>query len=131
MPLYGGSSSSGSGGGSAVPAGVTPIRVIADAQAPVTMLKTGAGTLVSVSLSNNAPSARFARFYDTAAMPDPTSAPVWIGPFMLPASDTYTPNIPDGLIFTKGLAIMISGAAGDTDTAPINDNDVIGFVGVR
>ena len=131
MPLYGGSTSSGSSSGTQMSSGVTPVRVIADAQAPVTMLKTGAGTLVSVSLSNNAPTARFARFYDTAALPDATSAPVWIGPFMLPASDTYTPNMPDGLAFTQGLAIAISGAAGDNDLTGINDNDVIGFVGVR
>lgn len=132
-PLTGGTSSSGTGstgGGGANTASVTPIRVVADAQAPVTMLHAAPGTLVSFSLSNTAPFARFARFYNTATMPDATQDPVWIGPFMLPASDTFTPNMPTGLTFTKGLAIAISAAPGDTDLTTINDNDVVGFVGV-
>lgn len=129
-PLTGGSTSTTTGSTTASPT-VTAIRVIADAEVPVTMLRSGPGTLVSFSLSNNAPSARFARFYDTATTPDATSDPVWIGPFMLPASDTFTPNMPTGLTFSKGLAIAISSGNGDNDLTPIFDGDVIGFVGIR
>lgn len=129
-PLTGGSSSAGASG-SAASQTVAAIRVIADAQAPVTLLRNVPGTLVSFSLSNNAPSARFARFYDTATAPNATSDAVWIGPFMLPASDTFTPNMPAGLTFSKGLAIVISSGNGDTDLTPILDGDVVGFVGVR
>lgn len=129
-PLTGGSAPSGGGPPTAAPI-VTAIRVIADAQAPVTQLRSAPGTMVSFSLSNNAPSARFVRFYDTATLPDATADAVWIGPFMLPASDTFTPNMPTGLTFTRGLAIVISSGNGDTDLTPILDNDVVGFVGVR
>jgi hypothetical protein len=87
-------------------------------------IKAAPGRVGGWKLCNNASSARFVKFYDTAGTPDQTSTPVFT--IELPATSNDTMPLGDGAAeFVNGIAVRASTAVADNDTGAPSANDVV------
>lgn len=125
QPVYSaGGSVSVSGTVTATPATPTASNVTSAASTNATSVKASAGTLYSITASNTAASARYLKLYNKASAPTVgTDVPVLT--ITLAASSTV--NVPFGALghrFGTGIALAITGAAGDSDTTAIGANEV-------
>lgn len=118
----------GGGNGGGVEAdSTTPFSLIAAGTANATLVKTGAGKLVSIMAVNVNAAVRYLKFYDTNRKPDAgTGTPV--RRYAIPASATglgfvLAPTLPMG--FFQGLAFTIVTGVADTDATAVTANDVI------
>lgn len=74
-------------------------------------------------LSNNAASARFLKFYDTAATPDNTYTPILV--VQIPASGAANIIAPAGINFNNGIAIRATNNVAYNDNSTPANNDVV------
>lgn len=89
-----------------------------------TSVKASAGQLCGYSLHNLTASDKFVRFYDKASAPTVgTDTPV--RRLRVVPNGSLERSFPVGVQFTLGIALAITGAAGDTDTTAVAVGDVI------
>jgi hypothetical protein len=103
-------------------------RVASAAGLNATLIKASAAVVNSIWVFNTATGARYFKFYDKGAPPTVgTDIPLFTVPI---AAGSVSPVPIDGagVPFYNGLAYAITGGVADTDTTPINANDVHGFL---
>lgn len=107
--------------------GTTPFSLLAAATTNATLVKKGAGRLVSIFAVNVNAAVRYIKFYDSNRVPDAgTGTPV--RRYAIPASTTglgfvLTPTVP--MAFFQGLAFTMTTGVADTDATALTANDVI------
>jgi hypothetical protein len=117
----------GGEGGGVEADNTTPFSLIAAATDNATLIKKGAGKIVSIFAVNVNAAVRYLKFYDTNILPVAgTGRP--IRRYAIPASTTglgfvLAPTVPMG--FFLGLAFTIVNGVADTDATAIAANDVI------
>lgn len=107
--------------------GTTAFSLLAAATTNATLVKRGAGRLVSIFAVNVNAAVRYLKFYDSNRVPDAgTGTP--IRRYAIPASTTglgfvLTPTVP--MAFFQGLAFTMTTGVADTDATALTANDVI------
>lgn len=107
--------------------GTIPFSLLAVANTNATLVKRGAGRLVSIIAVNINAAVRYLKFYDMDKVPTAGSG-IPVRRYAIPASTTglgfvITPAVPMG--FSAGLAFTITGGVADNDASAISANDVI------
>lgn len=85
-------------------------------------IKSGAGQVFGYAMFNTTSSARYVKFYNTAA---PTSASTPIVRVYLPPTGGANVSIPDGIAFGAAIGIRITTASADNDTGACAAGDVL------
>ena len=91
-----------------------------------TLAKVGSGVLYAVSGYNAAASVRYIKFYNMATAPTVgTDVPVMT--LAVPATAPFNITLPNGFLFTVGIAYgIVTGAADNNTTAP-SAADIVGL----
>jgi hypothetical protein len=112
-------------------ANATGAATLANVNCPATpaaqQLKTGAGRLVGVAVTNTAASARWIKIFNLAGAsvtPGTTSATAEIG---LSAGQTLEWSLDGGAAFSTGITIMVTGGQGLTNNTAVTAGDVTGM----
>ena len=112
-------------------ASATGAATLANVNCPATpaaqQLKTGAGRLVGLAVTNTAASARWIRIFNLAGAsvtPGTTSATAEIG---LSAGQTLEWSLEGGAAFSTGITIMVTGGQGLTNNTAVTAGDVTGM----
>lgn len=110
--------------GTTLPATPTTTFTNSAASTNATLIKSSAGTLWSAVVSNVAASARYLKFFNMTTAPTVgTSVPVFA--VLVPAGGTVViEGGANGIRFSAGISLAITGAAGDLDTTAIAAGDV-------
>ena len=105
--------------------GYTPFKLQSAATTNATSVKTSAGEVGLIVAFNVATSVRYLKFYNKASAPTVgTDVPVLVLP--IPASSNgFVISPSEGIAFSTGIALAITGAVGDTDTTAVAANDVV------
>lgn len=104
--------------------GYTVSRVIAAATTNATSVKASAGQVYGWVLCNNAASAKFVKLYNKASAPTVgTDTPVMT--IAVPANQTVLIELKNGIKFSTGIALAITGAYADADTTATAAGDVV------
>lgn len=105
---------------------VTPTTLFTNSAATTnaTLVKSTAGTLWSIAVSNTNAAARFLKLFNLTTAPTVgTSVPVFT--VAIPSGGTVLVNGgSNGIRFSTGISLAITGAAGDLDTTVIGAGDV-------
>jgi hypothetical protein len=109
-------------------------RLVSAATTNGTVIKAGPAELASLSFFNtNASSVRWLKLHNSTTVTPGTTAVVATFPIPPAANSSgaagFHLTFPDGLLFTTGLCISITAAAGDADTTAISANEVYGVIG--
>lgn len=111
-------------GGTVLP--VTPTTLFTNSAATTNakLVKSTAGTLWSIAVSNTNAAARFLKLFNMTAAPTVgTSVPVFT--VAIPSGGTVLVNGgSNGIRFSTGISLAITGAAGDLDTTDIGAGEV-------
>lgn len=93
-------------------------------------VKSSAGKVYSVTVTNANASARYLRLYNTSGTPTVgTTSTVF--KVLIPAGGGVHAPFPTGLTFSSGIAMSLTTGAADTDTGAVAANDIfvnIGYV---
>lgn len=93
----------------------------------LTIVKAGAGSILSGIIGNTSSSAKYLKVYDKATAPVLASdVPQYT--LLLPAGGSIRIEAHDVTPYVLGLAYAITGAPGDTDATAVAVNDVVGFL---
>lgn len=91
------------------------------------VIKPLGGRVVGGLLSNTSVATKFLKLYDQVTVPNPAvDVPAFIIA-IAPNTQIY-PAWEPGIEFKYGIAVTITGAAGDTDATAVAANDVTGFL---
>lgn len=100
------------------------LRILAAASTNLTTVKASPGQVYTIDLYNISAAAKYLKLYNKAANPtlasDTPKMTIPIGA----ASGRFL-SFPNGLEFSTGIALAITGAVGDTDTTALVANDVV------
>jgi hypothetical protein len=112
--------------------GWTPGKLISASGTNGTVIKSSAGVLGMLSLTNINAAARYAHLYDKATTPTVgTDVPKYT--FLIPGNTAGAgSNVPlpkDGIAFASGIGIAFTTGAGDTDTGSVAAGDLIANYG--
>lgn len=105
----------------------TLANVLCPATPAAQQLKTGAGRLLSLAVTNTAASARWIKIFNLAGAsvtPGTTSATAEIG---LGAGQTLEWSLEGGAAFSTGITIMVTGGQGLTNNTAVTLGDVTGM----
>ena len=112
-------------------ANATGAATLANVNCPATpaaqQLKTGAGRLLSLAVTNTATSARWIKIFNLAGAsvtPGTTSATAEIG---LGAGQTLEWSLEGGAAFSTGITVMVTGGQGLTNNTAVTAGDVTGM----
>lgn len=98
--------------------GATPVKVDSAASTNATSVKATVGLLCSVVAINTTATLYYLKFYNTAAAPTCNSDTV-VQKFPVPASTSGGPPVqipfPDGMKFTTGIGLCLTGGIADND----------------
>lgn len=87
------------------------------------VVKASAGKIFSMNLFNSGAGAVYFRLYNKATTPGTGDTPVFRG--TIPATGERTVTFADGLYFSTGIGIRITGAVADNDATALNANEVM------
>jgi hypothetical protein len=116
------------GNGAGVEAdGTTAFSLLSAGTTNATLIKRGAGRVVSIHAVNTNASLRYLKMYDTDRIPVAGSG-IPTRRYAIPASTTglgfvLTPGVP--MAFLSGIGFTITGGVADSDTTVLTANDVI------
>jgi len=103
--------------------GSTPSHTMSAASTNATSLKASAGQIYGYAISNANASARYVKFYDKASSPTVgTDTPKHT--IQIPGNGTVIRAIPEGMVFSTGIAWAATGVITDADTTAIGANDL-------
>ena len=111
-------------GGTVLPVTPTTLFTNSAATTNATLVKNTAGTLWSIAVSNTNAAARFLKLFNLTTAPTVgTSVPVFT--VAIPSGGTVLVNGgSNGIRFSTGISLAITGAAGDLDTTVIGAGEV-------
>ena len=117
-----------SGGGGGGDTATLPFRLISAASTNATSVKASAGTITTiVAVSMNETTVSYLKIYDKATAPTVgTDVPVMTIPVPtnIQGAGIVIP-IPNGVTFSNGIAIAITGAVSDSDTTAVAADEVV------
>lgn len=87
------------------------------------VVKSSPGSLYQGSLTNNATSTRYVKFYNKATAPSSADTPVWR--IAVPPLSTVPLTLGDGLFFSTAISIRSSTGVADNDNTAPSSNDVV------
>lgn len=103
--------------------GSVPSHAISAASTNATSVKTSAGQVYGITISNTNTSARYFKVYDKASVPT-VGTDVPKTTIQVPANATVARAYPAGLQFSNGIAYAATGGMADTDTTVISAGDL-------
>lgn len=110
--------------------GLTMHSITCASSANATNVKASAGKLHTIIATNNASSARFLKFYNSASAPTAGSGTPVLR-IMLPAGGGISFASPTGLSFSSGIGYTLVTGAGDSNSSAVTADDVylnLGYV---
>ena len=103
--------------------GATQHFLISAATTNATLIKSSAGQIFGLVLSNSGAPAVFVKFYNKSTAPVPgTDVPVMT--ILVPAGVTVTHNVSGGFKFATGIGMAITGAMANADTTAVTANTI-------
>jgi|32_taG_2_1085360.scaffolds.fasta_scaffold18836_2 hypothetical protein len=114
-----------SGGGST---SALPFRLISAASTNATSVKASAGTITTISaVSMNETTVSYLKIYDKATAPTVgTDVPVMTIPVPTNVQGAgIVISIPNGVTFSNGIAIAVTGGVADSDTTAVGADEVV------
>lgn len=117
-----------SGGGGGGDTATLPFRLISAASTNATSVKASAGTITTITaVSMNETTVSYLKIYDKATAPTVgTDVPVLTiaVPTHLQGAGIVIP-IPNGVTFSNGIAIAVTGGVADSDTTAVGADEVV------
>lgn len=101
------------------------LKVISAATTNATSVKATAGRVYGYQFSNTTAAYKYVKLHNLATAPTVGTTAV-IETIAIPPNNSVTLMNPFGVYYSAGIALSITGAAGDTDTTAVAANDVIG-----
>lgn len=105
-----------------------PFRLISDASTNATSVKASAGTITTIAAVNmNETTVSYLKIYDKATTPIVgTDVPVMTIPVPTNIQGAgIVISIPNGVIFSNGISIAVTGGVADSDTTVIGADEVV------
>ncbi len=118
-------SKSGGGGGDTA---TLPFRLISAASTNATSVKTSAGKITTITaVSINETTVSYLKIYDKATAPTVgTDVPVMTIPVPTNIQGAgIVVSIPNGVTFSNGIAIAVTGGVADSDTTAVLEDEVV------
>jgi hypothetical protein len=102
-------------------------KIASTASTNATLVKASQGTVLTISLTNTAASARYVKFHNVNTTPTAGSTAVafTVG---IPANNTITVSNDVGILFSTGIGYSITTGVIETDATATAANDVVGFI---
>jgi hypothetical protein len=102
-------------------------KIVSAASTNATTVKAAQGTILTISLTNTAATARYVKFHNIATLPVPgtTAVAFTVG---IPANNTITVSNDVGVLFSAGIGYSITTGVAESDATATAANDVVGFI---
>jgi hypothetical protein len=100
-------------------------RLVSAASTNATSVKAAAGRVYGWQFSNTTAAYKFVKLYNVATAPTVGTTAI-TDTIAIPPNDSITWSTPIGVHYATGIALAVTGAAGDADATAVAANDVIG-----